>query len=169
MNLSHSLARASQVLTRAGLIIFLAAGCKPAAPQPAAKPPGAALKPVAIAAASAAVTDAYVSVFEDLLPPKGRDPFFPDSHRREPAPPPAVVVAARKAAVASDLLLKGIVVSATHRLAVVNNQSLEVGEEAPVRAANGIVRVKCLEIGDDYAVVQVEGEARPQRLEMEKK
>ena len=59
---------------------------------------------------------------------------------------------------ASDLLLKGIVGSATHRLAVVNNQILETGETAPVRVAGGIVKVKCVEIGDSYAIVMVEGD-----------
>ena len=76
---------------------------------------------------------------------------------------------AHKAAVASDLLLKGIVGSASHRLAVINNEILEVGEESPVRVANGQVRVKCLEIGEDYVVIKVEGEARTQRLVMDKK
>jgi hypothetical protein len=71
--------------------------------------------------------------------------------------------------VAGDLLLKGIVGSATHRLAVVNNEILEIGEESPVRVPTGQVRVRCLEIGDDYVVIKVEGEARPQRLEMDKK
>jgi hypothetical protein len=71
--------------------------------------------------------------------------------------------------VASDLLLKGLVGSATHRLAVINNQILEVGETAPVRVAGGVVKVKCVEIGDSYALVLVEGETRMQRLEMDKK
>ncbi len=80
-----------------------------------------------------------------------------------------MVAAARKAAVASDLLLKGIVGSATHRLAVINNQILETGETAPVRVAGGVVKVKCVEIGDNYAIVMVEGETGMQRLEMDKK
>ena len=169
MNFSQTFARGFRVLTCAVLIAALAPGCK-RAPAPAAPKPAAVAVKSAFAVASATVaTDAYVSVFEDLLPPKGRDPFFPDSHRREPAPAPIVVAAARKAAVASDLLLKGIVGSATHRLAVINNQILEVGETAPVRVSVGQVRVKCIEIGEDHAVVQVEGEPRPQRLEMDKK
>jgi hypothetical protein len=158
MNFSHTFAGGFRVLTCAGLLLALSPGCK-RAPMPAAKPPA----PVTVS------TDAFKSAFEDLLPPKGRDPFFPDSHRREPAPAPIVVAAARKAAVASDLLLKGIVGSANHRLAVVNNQILEKGETAPVRVAGGVVKVKCLEIGDSFALVMVEGETRMQRLEMDKK
>ncbi len=169
MNVFHSMARAARLFDRGRADRLSRGGMQTARrrlPRQAAR---RGTKPLSIATAPAASTDAYVSVFEDLLPPKGRDPFFPDSHRREPAPPPVVVAAAHKAAVASDLLLKGIVGSATHRLAVVNSQILEVGEEAPVRLPSGQVRVKCVEIGEDYAIVQVEGEARPQRLEMEKK
>jgi hypothetical protein len=167
MNTPRNMANAIRLITGAGLAIALLAGCKPAPPPPTAKP-AAAVKSISVVSAPAPDASAYVSVFEDLPPPKGRDPFFPDSHRREPAPSP-VIVAARKANVASDLLLKGIVGSATHRLAVVNNAIMEVGEESPVHVPNGQVRIRCLEIGDDYAVIQVEGEARPQRLEMEKK
>ncbi|HEY3853666.1 MAG TPA: hypothetical protein VGO67_04650 [Verrucomicrobiae bacterium] len=168
MNFSHTFAGGFRVLTCAGLLLALSPGCK-RAPMPAAKPPAPVTKPVVAIATATVSTDAFKSAFEDLLPPKGRDPFFPDSHRREPAPAPIVVAAARKAAVASDLLLKGIVGSANHRLAVVNNQILEKGETAPVRVAGGVVKVKCLEIGDSFALVMVEGETRMQRLEMDKK
>jgi hypothetical protein len=167
MKISPIMARAARVLAGVGVTAILVAGCKPAA-APAAKPPAPAVKPSTEPAAAAGNGNAYVSIFEDLMPPQGRDPFFPDSHRRDPAPPP-VVMAAHKAAVASDLLLKGVVSSATHRSAVVNNEILEVGEESDVRTPNGQVHVKCLEIGDDYVIIQVNGEARSQRLVMDKK
>jgi hypothetical protein len=169
MNLPQRSAKVALCWAGVGIIACLAQGCKPAA-----KP--AAAKPIAIAAKSnlplpaVGASDAYVSVFEDLPPSKGKDPFYPDSHRREPAPPPAAVAAAaHKAPLASDLLLKGIVGSATHRLAIINNEILEVGEESPVRVPNGQVRVRCVEIGDDYVIINVDGEARSQRLEMAKK
>jgi hypothetical protein len=54
-------------------------------------------------------------------------------------------------------------------LAIINNEILEVGEESPVRVPNGQVRVRCVEIGDDYVIINVDGEARSQRLEMAKK
>jgi hypothetical protein len=168
MKYPQNLAKGVQVLAAAGLSIFFLAGCKPAAQPAPAKPaaPAAKTAPAALAAGDTANT--HVSVFEDLMPHQGRDPFFPYSHRRDPAPPPTVV-AAHKTPVASDLLLKGVVGSASHRLAVINNEILEVGEESPVRVPNGQVRVRCLEIGDDYVIIKVEGEARSQRLEMEKK
>jgi hypothetical protein len=167
MNAAPTMAKAAGVLAGVALTVCLMAGCKPAPPPPAGKPPVAA-KTNKAPSDTASIDTSHVSVFEDLLPPQGRDPFFPDSHRRDPAPA-SVVVAARKAAVASDLLLKGIVGSATHRLAVINNAILEVGEESPVHVPGGQVRVRCVEIGEDYAVIKVDGEARPQRLTMEKR
>jgi hypothetical protein len=168
MKIPQILAKAARVLAAVGLIVCVIAGCKPAAEPAIAKPPVTGVKPNSMASAANGTGNAYVSAFEDLSPPKGRDPFFPDSHRRDPAPPPVVMVA-HKTPVASDLLLKGIVGSATHRLAVINNAILEVGEESPVRVQSGQVHVRCLEIGDDYVIIQVEGEARSQRLEMDKK
>ncbi len=168
MIITRNFAKALQALAGAGLTVFLAAGCKPAAAPAAARPALPLVKTNLMAVAAAGIENTHESVFEDLMPPQGRDPFFPDSHRRDPAPPP-VIMTAHKAPVASDLLLKGIVGSATHRLAVINNAILEVGEESPVRVQSGQVRVRCEEIGDDYVIIKVEGEARSQRLEMEKK
>jgi hypothetical protein len=168
MKIPQSLAKAAHVLAGVGLIVCLMQACKPAAQPVAAKPPVAGARTNSMGSAPLTNADTYVSVFEDLLPPKGRDPFFPDSRRRDPAPPPPVAVA-HKTAVASDLLLKGIVVSPTHRSAVINSVTLKVGEDDTVHLPNGQVRVHCLEIGDDYVVIQVEGEARSRRLEMEKK
>jgi hypothetical protein len=148
------------------LVFCLVSACKPAAPPPGPAKPAAAKPAAAVATNNPAVV--YTSVFEDLMPPKGRDPFFPNSHRRDPIP----VVATRPdrpPAPASELVLKGIVGAPNHRLALVNNAILEVGEEDTVHVPGGHVRVKCLEIGEDYAVVRVEGEAQPKRLELNKK
>jgi hypothetical protein len=122
----------------------------------------------AVASATNLVAVSYVSVFDDLTPPKGRDPFFPNSHRRDPVP---VVTTRpdRPLPPASELVLKGIVGSPNHRLALINNAILQVGEEDSVRVPGGRVRVKCLEIGQDYAVVKAEGESQPKRLELNKK
>jgi hypothetical protein len=168
MKIHSNLVKAAGVLAGAGLAIGVLAGCKPAAQPPAPKPPVASVKPNAAPVVAASGGDAHISVFEDLMPPAGRDPFFPDSHRRDPAPPP-VVMMAHQASVASDLLLKGIVGSAKHRLAVINNEILEVGEESTVRIPNGQMHLKCIEIGEDYAVIKVDGEERTRRLVMDKK
>jgi hypothetical protein len=150
----------------AGLVFCLVSACKPAAP-----PPGPA-KPVAAKTnAPAATTNLMamnVSVFNELLPPKGKDPFFPSSHRREPVPTLASRPD-RPPPPASELVLKGIVGSPAHRLAVINGAILEVGETDVVIVPGGHVKVKCLEIGEDYAVIRAEGEAQQKRLELNKK
>jgi hypothetical protein len=149
------------------LMVCLAPGCKPAVkPASPAKP--------APPKAAAAVSDLHhaavdhLSVFEELMPPKGRDPFFPNSHRRDVVPvmatspnmPPPPT---------SALVLKGVIGSPNHRMALINSSILEVGEEEAVRVPGGHVKVKCLEIGEDYAVIRAEGESQPKRLELNKK
>jgi hypothetical protein len=146
-------------------LVAVLAGCSKPAPQPKAKPVVAVVKTNSTFEPG---TNQYVSVFEDLRPPTARDPFFPDSHRRDPAPPQQTVEH-RAASVAGELLLKGIVGSSTHRLAVINNEIFESGEESSVRVPSGQVRVRCLEIGNDYVVIRVAGEAQSKRLEMAKK
>jgi hypothetical protein len=102
------------------------------------------------------------------MPPKGRDPFFPNSRRRQPVAPG--IVATEKPAAALVLVLKGIVGSPNHRLAVINTAILEINEEAVMRLPDGgRARVRCLEIGQDHAVIKVEGELQPRRLELNRK
>ena len=156
-----------QAAILAGLVLCLAPACKPAAaPAGPAKP--VAAKAVAVTPATNAAALEYVSVFEELMPPKGRDPFFPNSHRRDPVP---VVTTHpdRPAPPSAELVLKGIVGASNHRSAIINESILEAGEEDMVRVPNGHVKVKCLEIGEDYAVVRAEGEAQSRRLELNKK
>jgi hypothetical protein len=164
--------RSARYLAALGVAISCLVGCgKPAKPTMAAK----AAAPAANTNAPVSTNDqalAYVSVFEDLPPPKGRDPFFPKSHRRELAAPPGSstnsIVAPKPVPVVPVLVLKGVVGSATRRLALINNQTMAPGETSSVRVPDGRVRVKCLEIGTDYVVVKVEGEDEPKRLEMGK-
>jgi hypothetical protein len=169
MSLSTLSHRNAQIGSVCGLLlaILLTGGCgpKPSGPLPA--------KPVAVApkanatAADTNLAEEYVSVFEDLPPHLGKDPFFPTSHRREPAP--EVAATDPNAHVDPVLVLKGILRTRTHSQAVINNEVLEQGEEEPVRVPSGHVRVRCLEIGNDYVLIQVEGEAEPKRLVMEQK
>ena len=114
---------------------------------------------------AAAIVAARKSVFEDKL--QFRDPFFPSSKRRQPAvvtsanpdvPAPKPVV---------ELVLKGISKSANRKFALINDQTFEVGEENQVKTPAGLVKVKCLEILDESAVISVgpEGERRELRLQ----
>jgi hypothetical protein len=154
-----------RVVAAAGLTLCFVPACKPAAP-PAAPAKPAAAKTTAVAFATTNASLAVDSVFEQLMPPKGRDPFFPNSHRRDPQPAKG---SPQEKPLASELVLKGIVGSANSRLALVNDDILKVGEVASVKVAGGHVEVKCLEIGEDYAVIKVTGELETKRLQISKK
>jgi len=156
-----------QTATAVALIVCLAPACKPTAP-PSGPAKHLVVKTNLVAEATNQLAAQYISVFESLRPPKGRDPFFPNSHRRDPVPI-LPVVQTEKPPPSSELALKGVVGASNHRLAVINNAILEAGETGTVRVPSGKVRLKCLEIGEDFAVIQVEGEIEPKRLRLNKK
>ena len=167
MRIPPQFLRCVRVAILAGLVLSLTPSCKRAL-RPPGPPRPVTTKTDSLAAPPSNLLPAYVSVFEELMPPKGRDPFFPKSHRREPVTTESA--SGEKPAAAPELVLKGIVGSANHRLAVLNGAILEVNEEATVRLpGGGRVRVRCLEIGQDHAVIKVEGELQPKRLELNKK
>jgi hypothetical protein len=160
--------RAALVLMALATAVCCGAGCKKAAPAATAKPAASTVgaKTNGVPATND-MAMAYVSVFEDLLPPQGKDPFYPNSHRREPAPTPQAQAA--KPPPPAVLELKGILRSANRRLAVINNATLEPGDSGSVRVPDGHVRVKCLTIGDDYVDIRVDGESQSKRLYLRKK
>jgi ferric-dicitrate binding protein FerR (iron transport regulator) len=45
-------------------------------------------------------------------------------------------------------------------MAIVNNQTLGVGEQARVKLGDGEVKVRCLEIAETSAIVMVDGSER---------
>jgi hypothetical protein len=156
-----------RVVAIAGLVLSFVVACKPAVKPAAPAKPAAAATHAAPSTTNVAFA-ANVSVFEQLVPPKGRDPFFPGSHRRDPEP--AKGPSPDKPIAASELVLKGIVGSPNHRLALINdNTIMEVGENGSVRVPTGHVHLTCLEIGADYAVIKVEGEIQTKRLQLSKK
>jgi hypothetical protein len=167
MRISAPFWQGVQAAAAAGLVLCFVSACKPAAPPPSPPKP-APPKPAPVVSSTNHPSAEYVSVFEELMPPKGRDPFFPNSHRRDPVP---VVTSSpdRPASAASELQLKGIVGAPNHRLAIINDTIFDTGEEDTVHVPGGRVKVKCLEIGEDYAVVMAQGEAQPKRLELNKK
>jgi type II secretory pathway component PulC len=161
----------SLLVMTAAMGLCLTPACKPSVKPSTGPAKTVAAKTNSVAAPTNQLSAEYVSVFVDLPPPKGKDPFFPNSHRRDPAAP--VLAVADKPPPASELKLKGIVGSANHRLAVIggggNTAILEVGESGSVKVSGGKVRVTCLEIGEDFTVVHVDGEIQPKRLPLDKK
>jgi hypothetical protein len=158
--------RGAQIFPLCGLLVALVStgGCGPKAAPPAPPKPKVEAAKTAPAPVQTNLSREYVSVFEDLPPSVGKDPFFPNSHRRDPVP-----VAASDVHEEPVFVLKGILRTRTLSQAVINNQVLETGEEEPVRVPSGHVRVRCLQIGNDYVLIQVEGESEPKRLTMDQK
>jgi len=110
---------------------------------------------VALTNTPAIDTNTYRSVFES----KGRDPFFPNSSRQalqanaDGGDQPAVV-----------LVLKGVSGSANHRLAIINDRTFAAGDEDEVLTAAGRIRLRCVEIHDADAVVEING--NPQKVDL---
>jgi hypothetical protein len=101
------------------------------------------------------------SHFDDRLP-NGRDPFFPDSTRRNavvPVPPTTRTTPDKppRAPEPANLALKGVVLRTGTRMALINNQTFVEGETKYVRTPTGNVRVKCIEIQNRSVTIEVEG------------
>jgi hypothetical protein len=92
---------------------------------------------------------------------QGVDPFFPRSNRPYgPVAPIVIATTPEPVTVAVELKLKAISGLPEHRLALINNHTFEAGEEGEVVTTNGRMRIRCLEIHQDSAVVQVGPERR---------
>src|SRR5262249_13750268 len=105
-------------------------------------------------------TVSAVSVQQSVfIMPKGKqdgvDPFFPKSTRPYNIFTPIIASTPEPVTVAVDLKLKAISGLPEHRLALINNHTFESGEEGEVLTDKGRIRIRCLEITQDSAVVQV--------------
>jgi hypothetical protein len=153
-----------------GLLLALLPGCKPAGhPRAAAKPGAAAVGKVSAPASNTGVTASqFRSYFDDSKPPdnKGRDPFFPNSTRRTPKSVQPQNVD-QPVHVDPVIKLQGVMGGPGRWLAAFNNNYiLKEGEEADVKVPAGKVHIRVIEIGEDYAIITVEGEPGQKRLEI---
>jgi hypothetical protein len=84
----------------------------------------------------------------------GRDPFFPESTRRQQFAAQAPSYEAAPLPIA-ELVLRGILGSPEDRLALINSRIFTLGDEGFVNVPSGRILVRCLEIREDSAVVAV--------------
>ena len=89
----------------------------------------------------------------------GKDPFFPKSTRLGPVQVTTNTVEVSPTPI-SSLILKGISGPKNHRLAIINNKTFEIGEEAEIKAVGETLRVKCIDVRDDGVVVSVNGQTQ---------
>jgi len=97
---------------------------------------------------------------------EGRDPFFPRSTYPYLRDSPLIVQTNVVAppTVNADLKLKGISGLPPRRLAVINNHTFEAGEEAEIITTTGRMTIRCLEINENSATVQIGPERRVLRM-----
>ena len=128
---------------KAGLLAAMLAAVLPAT----AEPPAAAPAP--------SVTQVPRSIFTIPASSKeGRDPFFPASLR----PYAAVLVPGGNTGDLSTLVIMGVLGVPPHQLVIINNVTFGVGDDAEIRTPEGRVRIHCIDITANSAVVEANGQ-----------
>jgi len=103
------------------------------------------------------------SVFNQPTTPKeGCDPFFPTSVR----PYASSVIPNAPTTDFSSLSMQGISGAPDHRLVIINNVTFAVGDEAEVFTPQGRIRIRCLIISDDSAVIEAAGQRQVLRYKL---
>lgn len=119
------------------------------------------------------------SVFEDRPDDlSSRDPFYPSSTRRRPAPVrpatpsspnarPTPTTPPKPTSMASHLRLGAIYTTEVGRIAIINDQRFSPGQTRQVYAQpNLTLKVRCLEIDNKTVKVSVGDETEPQVLSL---
>jgi hypothetical protein len=88
-------------------------------------------------------------------PSGGKDPFFPNTRRFDPKPPE--VFQATPLDILKNLFLKGICGRKDRMLALINNRTLEVGEEGEYRQGGLAIRIRVVEITDKSVSFTIDG------------
>ena len=98
----------------------------------------------------------------------GKDPFFPSSTRRQekvvratptsPSTPPISYL--------SYLSLKGISLLEGRKLALINGTTIAEGELAEIRLSGQLLKIRCREIRERSAVVEIEGGGEIKELKL---
>jgi len=140
---------------------LFSAAAQPASPGKAAAPvkkPDNQTKIAAGAISNSAEPDFPLSKFVMPDDPKaGKDPFFPYSPR-----PYKVKQTTTKGVVPEiSLTLNGITPG---KFVMINGRTFSAGEEGDVKTAAGSAHVRCLQIKEDSAIVEMNGVKRELRL-----
>ena len=98
----------------------------------------------------------------------GKDPFFPNSIRRVPAPDQNSVtnIAPQPSALFNKLALKGISGSKGQMLALINSSTVGVGELAEIRCGEQVVKIRCREIRPRSVVIELDGVGEVKELKL---
>ena len=103
-------------------------------------------------------------------PQFGKDPFFPKSTRHLPKVITPTVNAAPDTSAFTQLLnsvtLKGISSLPGKRLAMLNNRTLEAGEQIEFKINGQPVKVRCIEIREKSVLIGIEGTAETKEIHL---
>lgn len=108
------------------------------------------------------------SVFVDDVQ-NGKDPFYPNSTRRQEALP-RVAATTNSAPVPSmlfdQLFLKGISGTKGEPLAIINSATVGLGEIAEIKCSGQIVKVRCREIRERSVLIELVGSHEVKELKL---
>jgi thioredoxin-related protein len=110
----------------------------------------------------------YITALEKINKPSAV-PVAPPQKTPAPTPPPKTYSGPIHPAPViryTELTLKGITGSKNRRFALINNQTMAIGEKAKVKLGDGHVEVLCQEIRDDSVLIKVENEVAPKELKL---
>lgn len=168
MKARSSLHPLTRLAALAALLIALGAPAAHAAAKSVApaKPTKPSARKVADAKVSELLPEIPTSPIPQSLfnvpanPREGRNPFFPESQAEKPAPKPSP----GSGIDLSALVLNGLT-SPPRATAMVNGRTFEEGESAEVKLSNGgRLLIKCVEIKEGSAVIEVRGQLRELKL-----
>lgn len=104
------------------------------------------------------------SVFDSQLG-SGKDPFFPNSTRLRPRPIVRVAdPTSIRSGVPDFIVLKGLSILNDRKLAIINNRTVEAGEEFTLKVSGHALKVKCVEIKEDSVIIEVNGSTKELQL-----
>jgi hypothetical protein len=107
---------------------------------------------------------ALQSVFSPQ-PGFGKDPFFPNSTRLRPVlPVPSRGPAAPLTGVPDSITLKGLAVLNQRKLAIINNCTVESGEEFMTKVNGHALKGKCIEIKTNSVIIEMNGSTKELQL-----
>jgi thioredoxin-related protein len=108
----------------------------------------------------------FIARLKPLMAPASDAEETSKKRASEPAAPPFAGAPTFPPARYTKLTLKGISGPPNARLALINNQTLGVGESGRVKLGDREVKVRCLAISEKSATVMVEGEKQHKELRL---
>jgi hypothetical protein len=91
---------------------------------------------------------------------EGRDPFYPESVRTF-----ETKVVASNIFEITSLKFAGVSGTPGHLFAIINNHTFTVGDEGDVMTASGRIHLRCLEVGADSVMVEINGQTHRIKLQ----